>query len=77
MALKTNGPKIRELRERKAMTLTEFAGLAGYALNSVYEIEKNRKNGGPKFVRKAAEILGCEIEDITTVTVEPVREIAS
>lgn len=66
MPLKTDGSKIRELRERRAMTLVEFAGLIGYAMNSVWAIESGSVNGGPKFIRKAAEVLGCEIEDIAT-----------
>ena len=65
MPLKTNGAKIRELRERQALTLTEFAEQVGYAMNSVYMIEVGRANGGPKFIRAAARVLGCEIEDIT------------
>ena len=63
--LKTNGAKIRRLRERKALTLTEFAELAGYALNSVHLIEVGKANGGPKFIRTAARILECQITDIT------------
>jgi transcriptional regulator with XRE-family HTH domain len=66
MPLKTDGSKIRELRERRAMTLVEFASLVGYAMNSVWAIEVGKANGGPKFIRNAAEVLGCEIEDIST-----------
>lgn len=65
MSLKTDGAKIRKLRERKALTLTEFAGLVGYALNSVHLIEVGKSNGGPKFIRAAARVLDCEIEEIT------------
>lgn len=65
MPLKTDGAKIRERRERKAITLTEFAEQLGYALNSVYMIEAGKANGGPKFIRAAVDVLGCEIEDIT------------
>ena len=65
MPLRTDGAKIRELRERKAITLTEFAEQAGYALNSVHMIEVGKANGGPKFIRAAARILDCEIADIT------------
>jgi len=66
MALKTNGSKIRELRERRAMTIVEFADRLGYAMNHVHLVEVGKANGGPKFIRKAAEVLGCEIEDIAT-----------
>ncbi len=65
MPLKTDGAKIRELRELQALTLTEFAQQVGSAMNSVHMIEVGKANGGPKFIRAAARILGCEIEDIT------------
>lgn len=65
MPLKTDGAKIRELRERRALTLTEFAAEAGYAMNSVHMIEVGKANGGPKFIRAAARVLGCDITDIT------------
>lgn len=65
MPLKTDGAKIRWLHERKALTLTEFAHLLGYAVNSVHLIEVGKSNGGPKFIRAAAHVLGCRIEDIT------------
>lgn len=68
--LKTDGAKIRELRERKALSLTEFAAMAGYALNSVHLIEVGKANGGPRFIRAAARILECEIEDIAHHTPE-------
>lgn len=65
MPLKTDGAQIRKLREQQAMTIVEFAEKVDYAPNSVHLIEKNKVNGGPKFIRAAVKILGCEIADIT------------
>lgn len=48
------------------MTIVEFADRLGYAMNHVHLVEVGKANGGPKFIRKAAEVLGCEIEDIAT-----------
>jgi transcriptional regulator with XRE-family HTH domain len=76
MPLKTDGQKIRELRERKALTLTEFATQVGYAVNSVHLIEVGKANGGPKFIRAAAQVLGCKIEDITDGLKEKRRSTA-
>ena len=41
--------------------VTEVADLVGYAMNSVHMIEVGKTNGGPKFIRAAARVLGCEI----------------
>ena len=48
------------------MTLVEFAERLGYAMNHVHMVEVGKANGGPKFIRSAAEILNCAIEDIAT-----------
>jgi DNA-binding XRE family transcriptional regulator len=53
MPLQADGVKTRELRERKALTLTELAQMIGYAMNSVHLIEVGKANGGPKFIRAA------------------------
>lgn len=47
------------------MTVTAFAEMAGYSLNHVSQIELGKTNGGPRFLKKAANILDCEIADIT------------
>jgi transcriptional regulator with XRE-family HTH domain len=65
MPLKTNGARIRELRERRAITQAELAERIGYDFRSVSAIEVGRKNGGLKFIRKTAEVLDCAIAEIT------------
>jgi transcriptional regulator with XRE-family HTH domain len=54
------------------MTLTEFAARAGYTLNYASQVELGNSNGGPKYLRAAAELLGCEITDISTEVRRPV-----
>lgn len=76
MPLKTEGSKIRELRERKAMTIVEFARRIGYASNSVWMIEADKVNGGPKFIQRATKALDCEVEDIATFVPAETRESA-
>lgn len=65
MPLRTDGAKLRELRELKGITATEFAQRAGYTLQHVSQVELGKANGGPRYVRAAVEILGCTIEEIT------------
>lgn len=65
MPLLTNGVKLRERRELKGMTLSEFARQAGYSVNHVSQVELGKSNGGLRFLRTAAQIFGCQIEDIT------------
>jgi len=65
MPLKTNGAKLRERRELKALTITEFAELAGYSVNHCSQVELGKRPGSPRFVRTAAQVLACGIGDIT------------
>lgn len=65
MPLLTNGAQLRERRELKGMTLAEFARQAGYSVNHVSQVELGRSNGGLRFLRTAAAIFECEIQDLT------------
>lgn len=65
MPLLTNGVQLRERRELKGMTLAEFARQAGYSVNHVSQVELGKSNAGPRYLRTAAQIFDCQIEDIT------------
>jgi transcriptional regulator with XRE-family HTH domain len=60
--------ELRRRRELKGITATEFAKQAGYTLTHVSQVELGNSNAGPRYLRTAAEILGCEIDDITDNT---------
>jgi transcriptional regulator with XRE-family HTH domain len=68
MALKTDGLKIRELRELKGMTQEDLARRMAFSVTHVSQVERGISNGGPRFLREAAQILGCDIADITCGT---------
>lgn len=65
MPLKSNGKQLRQRRELTGMTLTEFARRTGYSKNHVSLVELGKNNAGPRYLRNAADLLGCEISDIT------------
>lgn len=65
MPLRTDGAALRERRTLKGLTIVEFAQLAKYSPHHVSQVELGRENGGPSFLRKAAEILECSLDDIT------------
>lgn len=69
MPLLTNGEQLRERRELKGMTLAEFARQAGYSVNHVSQVELGKSNAGLRFLRTAAQIFECQIEDITSGSV--------
>lgn len=65
MPLKSNGQQLRRRRELTGMTLTEFTRRTGYSKNHVSLVELGKHNAGPRYLRNAAELLGCEIAEIT------------
>lgn len=71
MHLRTDGARLRQLRLLKGLTAKEFASRAGYTPTYVSQVERGRCNAGVRYLRTAAEILDCQIADITTVVVPP------
>lgn len=65
MPLRTNGARLRELRLLKGLTARAFAEQAGFTHTYVSQVECGHSNAGPRFLAAAAQILGCEISDIT------------
>lgn len=65
MPLKTNGAKLRELRERHLLTQAEFAERIGYHPEYVANVERGHENAGPRFLRAAIQVFGCTVDDIT------------
>lgn len=66
MPLRSNGEEIRKRRQLLGLSATEFAQRAGYSLNHVSQIELGHSNAGPRFLRIAAELFGCQVSDLLT-----------
>ena len=56
--------KLRELRERKALSLRELAERSGVALTTIYRLEHGKTGAWPRTVRKLAETLGVEPHEL-------------
>lgn len=59
--------KIRELREKKGLSQDDLANAAGISKTSVYNIEHKRTNPQPTTLRRIADALNVQIDDITTI----------
>lgn len=77
MPLRTDGAALRERRTLKGLTIVELAQLMGYSPNHVNQVELGNENAGPKFLRKAAEILECTIDDITNGVIPRKRSVTT
>jgi transcriptional regulator with XRE-family HTH domain len=66
MPVRSDGAEIRRRRKLIGLSLTEFAQRMGYTLDHVSRVELDKKPAGPRFLRKAAEIFGCNVSDLMT-----------
>jgi transcriptional regulator with XRE-family HTH domain len=58
--MEVNGMKLRELRERQALSLRELSELSGVNYNAIWRIEVGRTGAQPRTVRRLATALGVE-----------------
>jgi transcriptional regulator with XRE-family HTH domain len=58
--VEVNVQRLRELRERQALSLRELSALSGVNYNSIWRIEAGRTGAQPRTVRKLAAALGVE-----------------
>ena len=56
--------KLRELRERQALSLRELSELSGVSYNAIWRIEVGRTGAQPRTVRRLAAALGVEPHEL-------------
>ncbi len=56
--------RLRQLRERQALSLRELSALSGVNYNSIWRIEAGRTGAQPRTVRKLALALGVQPHEL-------------
>jgi HTH-type transcriptional regulator, competence development regulator len=59
-SMEVDAMRLRELRERQALSLRELSELSGVNYNSIWRIEAGRTGAKPRTVRRLASALGVE-----------------
>jgi transcriptional regulator with XRE-family HTH domain len=62
-----NTMKLRELRQRRVLTLQELEELSGVSYNTIWRLENDRTGAHPRTIRKLARALGVEPEELVKV----------
>ncbi|PLS82608.1 MAG: XRE family transcriptional regulator [Actinobacteria bacterium] len=62
--MEVDAVKLRELRERQALSLRELSALSGVNYNSIWRIEARRTGAKPRTVRRLAAALGVEPHEL-------------
>jgi transcriptional regulator with XRE-family HTH domain len=56
--------KLKELRNRRVLTLHELEELSGVAYNTIWRLENGKTGAQPRTLRKLARALGVEPEEL-------------
>ncbi len=59
--------KLKELRQRRVLTLHELGERSGVSYNTVWRLENGKTGAQPRTIRKLAAVLGVEPEELVRV----------
>jgi transcriptional regulator with XRE-family HTH domain len=65
--VEVNAMKLRELRQRRVLTLQELEGRSGVSYNTIWRLENSRTGAQPRTIRKLAAALGVGPEELIIV----------
>jgi transcriptional regulator with XRE-family HTH domain len=64
---KVNAMKLRELRQRRVLTLQELEECSGVSYNTIWRLENGKTGAQPRTLRKLAAALRVEPEELVMV----------
>ena len=59
--------RLRELRQRRVLTLHELEERSGVAYNTIWRLENGKSGAQPRTIRKLAAALGVDPEELVKV----------
>ena len=62
-----NVARLRELRQRKVLTLHELEAKSGVSYNTIWRLENAKTGAHPRTIRKLAAALGVDPEELVVV----------
>ncbi len=65
--VEVNVAKLKELRQRRVLTLHELGERSGVSYNTIWRLENAKTGAQPRTIRKLAAALGVEPEDLVRV----------
>jgi transcriptional regulator with XRE-family HTH domain len=65
--VEVNAMRLRELRQRRVLTLHELEERSGVSYNTIWRLENGRTGAHPRTIRKLAAALGVEPEELVRI----------
>ena len=62
--------RLRALRQQRVLTLRELEERSGVAYNTIWHLENGKREAQPRTIRKLAEALRVDPEELVLVKVE-------
>ncbi len=62
--MEVNTERLRELRRRRVLSMRDLEARSGVSHNTIWRIESGRQGAHPRTIRKLAEALGVEPEEL-------------
>lgn len=62
--MEVNTERLKELRRRRVLSMRDLEERSGVSHNTIWRIESGRQGAHPRTVRKLAEALGVEPEEL-------------
>lgn len=62
--MEVNTERLRELRRRRVLSMRDLQECSGVSHNTIWRIESGRQGAHPRTIRKLAEALGVEPEEL-------------
>ncbi len=63
-SMEVNTERLRELRRRRVLSMRDLEERSGISHNTIWRIESGRQGAHPRTIRKLAEALGVEPEEL-------------
>ena len=65
--MKVDVAKLRELRQRRVLSMRELEGLSGVSYNTIWRLENGFTEARPRKIRRLAAALGMKPEELVRV----------
>jgi transcriptional regulator with XRE-family HTH domain len=65
--MKVDVAKLRELRQRRVLSMRELEGLSGVSYNTIWRLENGFTEARPRTIRRLAAALGMKPEELVRV----------
>jgi transcriptional regulator with XRE-family HTH domain len=67
-SMEVNVERLKELRRERVLSLRELEEKSGVSYNTIWRIEDGRQGAHPKTIRKLAEALGVDTNELIRET---------